>query len=153
MADQVFDMQPSKDEIVGEEEAGKLFSSTVGGVTWICVSPENAFLVVLSLMAFLVFVLRSGFFDKFKSSSSYAAPAEYFSAYESPSYGPPTYGAPPLEAYGPPGQPFYNSLHEDICNKTIFITLPGYESAFMRLRARVNALEVGRPNCHTFSPQ
>ena len=113
MADQVFDMQPSKDEIVGEEEAGKLFSSTVGGVT--IGSPENAFLVVLSLMAFLVFVLRSGFFDKFKSSSSsYAALSEYFSAYEPPSYGPPTYGAPPLEGYGPPGQPFYNSLHDYI---------------------------------------
>ena len=107
MADKVFDMQPSKEEIVGEEEAGKLFSSTVGGVT--IGSPENAFLVVLSLMAFLVFVLRSGFFDKFKSSSSYAAPAEYYSAYELPSYGTPTYGAPPLEGYGPPGQPFHNS--------------------------------------------
>ena len=116
MADQVFDMQPSpKEESVGEEEAGKLFSSTVGGVTWICLSPENAFLVVLFLMAFLVFVLRSGFFNKFKSSSSsYAAPSEYFSAYEPPSYGAPTYGAPPLEGYGPPGQPLYNSLHDYI---------------------------------------
>ena len=35
------------------------------------------------------------------------------------------------------------TFNEDIFNTTIFITLSGYESAFMRLRARVNALEVG----------
>ena len=103
MADQVFDMQLSK-----EEEAGKLYTAdsvTIG-------IPPNAFLlaglhflhfhlnVLPLIMAFLISVLRSGFFDKFKSSSSsYAAPPEYSSAYE-----PPSYGAPPLEGYGPPGQ-------------------------------------------------
>ena len=93
MADQVFDMQPSKEEIVlGSEEAGKLYNSTVDSVT--IGLPANAFLVVLSLMAFLIFVLRSGFFDKFKSSSSYAALPEYSSAYEPPGYGAlPLYGS------------------------------------------------------------
>jgi len=77
--------------------------------------PANAFFVVVPLMAFLIYILKSGYFHKFKSSiSGYAALPEYSSAYD-----PPSYGAPPLEAYGP----------------------PGYESAFRRLQARVNALE------------
>ena len=81
MADQVFDMQPSKEEIVlGSEEAGELYSSTADGVT--IGIPGNASLVVVPLMAFLIYVLRSGFFDKSKSSSSYAAPPEYSSAYK-----------------------------------------------------------------------
>ena len=92
-------MQPSKEEsFLGSEEAGKLYSSTVDKVT--IGLPANAFLVVVPLMAFLIYILKSGYFHKFKSSiGSYAALPEYSSAYE-----PPSYGAPPLEAYGPPGQ-------------------------------------------------
>ena len=99
MADQLFGMQPSKEEsFLGEEETGKLYSSTVDGVT--IGIPASAFLAVIPLIAFLIFVLRSGLLDKFKSSSSYVPLPEYSSSYE-----PPSYGAPPLEGYGPSGQP------------------------------------------------
>ena len=62
MADQVFGMQPSK------EDAGKLYSSTVDKVT--IGLPANAFLVVVPLMAFLIYILKSGYFDKLKASMS-----------------------------------------------------------------------------------
>ena len=98
MADQVFGMQPSKEEsFLGSEEAGKLYSSTVDKVT--IGLPANAFLVVVPLMAFLIYILKSGYFHKFKDSSYAAAPHHHSSAYE-----PPSYGAPPLEEYGLPGQ-------------------------------------------------
>ena len=108
MAGQLFGMQSSKDQsFLGEDEAGKLYSSTADGVT-VGLSP-NAFLVLLPFMALLFYALRSGFFHKYKSSSSsYAAPVpEYSSAYEPASYGP-----PPFEEYGPPGEQVGDSLHD-----------------------------------------
>ena len=95
MGGQLIDMQASKEHsfLGDEEEAGKLYTSSVDGVT--VGLPAHAFFFVLPLMALLIYLLRSGFFDKYKSSSSYALPA----------YEPPSYGASPLEEYGPPGKP------------------------------------------------
>ena len=107
MGGQLFDMQSSKEHnFLEEEKAGKLYSSAVDGVT--VGLPANAFLFVLPLMALLIYLLRSGLFDKFKSSSSSYAAAlpEYSSAYE-----PTSYGAPPLQEYGPPG----NTLNLKVC--------------------------------------
>ena len=128
-------MQSSKEHsFLEEEKAGKLYSSAVDGVT--VGLPANAFLFVLPLMALLIYLLRSGLFDKFKSSSSSYAAAlpEYSFAYE-----PPSYGAPPLQEYGPPGRSFdlrvcminSNLTEEFACSRNF----PNNNLNFIRLRS------------------
>ena len=61
-------MKSIKEEsFLGEKKAGKLYSSSANSFT--IGIPANAFLFVVSFMAFLVYVLIKGYFDKFKTAA------------------------------------------------------------------------------------
>ena len=103
MAEQLLDLHLNKEEggkifdlqVNKEEEAKLYYTSPADGIT--IGIPPNVVLFAVPLMMLLVYFLRSGLLNKYKSN--YSAPHyEYSSAYEPATYGPPIH-----EEYGPPG--------------------------------------------------